>query len=254
MKSSVLSKFVAVAAIMASLSAAHADTYNFYFSKPKKKDGEAKAVETPEPPKPDAVVETPKPPPGGAPPPVIINNYNNPARPDVGPAGPQAAAPATVIKSSVLYGQSTGSRWRIGFSGLYYPKKDVQDFWFASGSEVSDKAYGGAVSVGISLSPRVALAAYGGTVRTSSTMKTQYLFGMDAEFYPFSSYGGYQTGPVELGLLAGFTTGFFTDNKVVAIHAGPRLMLNLAKNFGITGSLRASFDYVMGEGGLLIRL
>ncbi len=265
---------------------ATADTYNFHFTKPKKKTKKSVTVspqgyEDPaeEQPAPAQTVEEdndeeteapvekkPKAKKDSEERAIIIHNHNyiggapakGGAAPIQEPVSVAPVTPVTPIASNtalVPRPQANDSRWRFGLAGSYWPKKTIKnrDWTNFSTTEGDYKAYGAAISMGWVPSNLFTLNAYVGGSHAKVKEQTMYMVGIDGEFYPFANPSSTELSGLELGVLLGGTTHFATDGNLLAAHVGGRINLNLNNKMGLTTVGRISEDYIMFEAGIITR-
>ena len=235
---------------------AYTDTYNFMFTKPKKKNAVARAPETEDGTSDSETEEeeTPKKKASeslvvGEKTPIVINNSNtfNSPSPVVAAAEPSSTTVQTIVKEPPRI-----SPWRFGISGLYLPNKEFRTW--SDPYHVNKNGRGGLIEMSWVSSPIFALTAYGGGYQAPGIRDTAIRGGIDAEVYLFTPEDRSTLSMFELAGIVGSLLDF-EDTGTIHIHGGARLNVNFNPKFGLTGSARVSEQgEVMYQAGLITRL
>jgi hypothetical protein len=268
---------------------AFSDTYNFYFSKPKKNAQNAPAAEQDDPDDATDSGTSPAVPPVTTQPagsgavgvtpngqsPIIINNNNNIHLPQGEPAGPAAPATAPLVappappgdpakltapalSASLTAPGEARAPWRFGLGAVYFiggttvqgPIYDSEYYGEATG-EGSVHTLGASVSLGYFFVPAFGINGYVAGLLNSGGTGNGVMAGGDLEFAPFRLTVG-NLDVLELGLLAGANKYLYTTfDDDVFFYAGARVSLNLDRHFGLTASVRTNFSAAMLEGGII---
>ncbi len=251
----------------------HADTYNFYFTKPKKKAGtQSEETQNPEQPQENAEGQSEKPeqadPVNGqskgvitnaGQTPIIVNNYNNNNNNVTAPAGSSPAASSTEVIPVTRIPRFTP--FRFGLSGLYFSKMEYHEgsfdteFFNPGRAPKYTQTAGGLFSFAYTPSTIFAVNVFLAGHYSQKVRKSFYMFGMDAEFYPFATASPKELGIFELGLLVGANSHLFSDHhELLSLHAGARFTINFSDKVGLTTVGRIAVDQAFVESGLVVRL
>lgn len=271
--------------------AAYADTYNFYFSKGKKKKAPVEStVESDAESTQDVVTDEdtadepaePKNSVGRSNQPIIINNnihgvptdenrrftppesssyrpeFDPEDRPPAKPIGARSDSSPSTTVATTLKDPDDFSHFRFGLSAIRWSSR-------GNGADFDGSGDPGLVTtLGIDFTRALGMNIYGGRYEYewqfaggNGFRDSRFLLGAEFQFTPFRlNVGSFDL--FELGFIAGTSTlgrtGIATLIDPEQIHLGARFSINFGKSFGITTVGRANGRYAMAEVGLTARL
>lgn len=198
----------------------------------------------------------------------------------VAPSPVVVTAPAST--SGVFARPADISPWRMSLTGMAFLQEAPKAY--VSSGEIQfykklEPTWGGLLSVGYNFSRSVSMNLYGGLRVADYAHKRTYAhLGADLEFMPFRIPISERHDLLQFGFLFGGSTAMAAGPKYIgstsqsvtgqsrsayygsntdnwgSLHAGVRLNINIAPEFGITTSARANLGYVLLEGGIVARL